>query len=172
MNDIEKDHETTNYSVLAKSLHWFFVIFFAFCIYKQVDDIQQLEDISLFWTEIIFASIFLIFLAFRFLYMTKTQKTSLPKYTPKYQKLVAKLVHLSMYLTLAGIAGSGLLIGLSFSMGVKQGLLIEIIVSIHEFFVSIVYWLISIHVLAAIYHRLRNDGVWNSMVPIWKESKK
>ena len=77
--------------------------------------------------------------------MTKTQKTSLPKYTP-ISKIIAKLVHLSMYLTLAGIAGSGLLIGLSFSMGVKQGLLIEIIVSIHEFFVSIVYWLISIHV--------------------------
>ena len=47
----------------------------------------------------------------------------------------------------------------------------NIIVGAHEFFVSIIYWLISFHVIAAIYHRLKNDGVWSSMVPIWKERK-
>ena len=47
----------------------------------------------------------------------------------------------------------------------------NIIVGTHEFFVSIIYWLISFHVIAAIYHRLKNDGVWSSMVPIWKERK-
>ena len=54
-------HADQKYSFLAKSLHWFFVILFAYGIYKQVDDIEQLEDITVFWTEIIFATIFLLF---------------------------------------------------------------------------------------------------------------
>ena len=144
---------------------------FAYGIYKQVDDISQLEDMSFFRTEIVFASVFLLFLAFRFFYMTKTQKTSLPIDTPKSQKLAAKIVHLSMYMSLAGIAVSGLLIGYFFSLGFKDGFLVGLTVGVHELLVSAIYWLISIHVIAAIYHRLKNDGVWSSMVPFWKETK-
>ena len=40
-----------------------------------------------------------------------------------------------------------------------------------ESFFSIIYWLISIHVIASIYHRFKQDGVWNSMVPFLKENK-
>ena len=170
MGHINKQHNNANYSILAKSLHWFFVIFFAYGIYKQVGDINQLEDVSFFWPEIIFASVFLLCLAFRFLYMTKTQKTSLPANSPKSQKLAAKIVHFSMYISLAGIAGSGLIIGYFFSFGLKDEFLIELIIGIHEFLVSAIYSLIAIHVIAAIYHRLKNDGVWDSMVPIWSES--
>ena len=144
---------------------------FAYGIYKQVENIDQLEDISFLQSEIVFALVFLIFLAFRFFYMTKTQKTSLPIDTPKSQKLAAKIVHFCMYISLAGIAASGLMIGYLFSLGMKDGLLIELIIGIHEYLVSVIYWLISIHVIAAIYHRLKNDGVWNSMVPFWKETK-
>jgi|TARA_B100000900_G_scaffold379785_1_gene364950 cytochrome b561 len=31
------------------------------------------------------------------------------------------------------------------------------------------YWLIGIHIAAALYHRWLGDGVWNAMVPVWKE---
>ena len=103
--------------------------------------------------------------------MTKTQKTSLPSNTPKSQKLAAKIVHFSMHISLASIACSGLMIGYFFSLGLKNGFLIELIIGIHEYFVSVIYWLISIHVIASIYHRLKNDGVWNLMVPFWKEVK-
>ena len=103
--------------------------------------------------------------------MTKTQKTSIPEDTPKSQKFAAKIVHFSMYICLAGIAISGLLIGYFFSLGFRDELLMNIIIGTHEFFVSIIYWLISFHVIAAVYHRLKNDGVWSSMVPIWKERK-
>jgi len=168
---IKKSDPNNSYSLLAKFLHWCFIIMFAFGIYKQVDDINQLEDISFFRTEIVFASIFLLFLAFRFFYMVKTQKTSLPANTPKSQKLAAKIVHYSMYISLTSIAVSGLIIGYIFSLGLKEGLLIELIIGVHEFSVSAIYWLISIHVIAAIYHRLKNDGVWSSMVPFWKETK-
>ena len=36
-----------NYSSLAKWLHWSFVVLFAYGIYKQVEDLSDLEDLSL-----------------------------------------------------------------------------------------------------------------------------
>ena len=170
MNENKSQRNRTEHSFLAKTFHWGFVILFGYGIYKQIDNINQLEDISLLKSEIIFALAFLLFLGARFLYMTKTQKTALPAETSKTQKLAAKIVHWSMYTCLAGIAGSGLLIGYLFWLGFKDRLLIEFTISIHEFFVSIIYWLILIHILAALYHRLRKDNVWSSMVPFWKEN--
>ena len=162
-------NQNKRYSYLAKFFHWGFVFLFGYGIIKQVDNIEQLEDISLLKFEILFASIFLFFLILRFFYMKKTQTTSLPKETPKTQKLAAKLVHYSMYLCLASICISGLMIGLFFWLGFKNGLVIEFIILIHENSISIIYYLIAIHIIAALYHRFRSDGVWNSMVPFWLE---
>ena len=159
------------YSLLAKSLHWCFIILFAYGIFKQIEDINELEDSSLLRFEILFAAVFLLFLLFRFFYMTITQKSSLPAKTSRFHKVTAKVVHILMYLNLAGIAVSGLLIGYLYWLDYKEGLLITFMIWTHESFVSVIYWLISIHVLAAIYHRLRNDGVWSSMVPFWKEKE-
>ena len=168
---MQKTEEIQNqkYSFLAKFFHWGFVFLFGYGIFKQVDDIEQLENISLLKFEILFASIFLFFLILRFFYMKKTQTTSLPKETPKSQKLAAKLVHYSMYLCLAFICISGLMIGLFFWLGFKNGLVIEFIILIHENSISIIYYLIAIHIIAALFHRFRSDGVWNSMVPFWLE---
>ena len=160
-----------SYSSLAKWLHWSFVILFAYGIYKQVGELNELEDLSLLKFEIFFAFIFLLFLAFRFVYMTKTQNSSLPENTSKAQKIAAKLVHLSMYFCLFGIVLSGLMIGFLYWFGIKGGYLIEFSIFIHESFFSIIYWLISLHVIASIYHRFKQDGVWNSMVPFFKENK-
>jgi cytochrome b561 len=53
----------------------------------------------------------------------------------------------------------------------KSGIFIELTVGLHELSISTMYWLIAIHVSAAIFHRFRNDGVWSSMVPFLKEGK-
>ena len=169
MSIIRDEKKSPNYSITAKILHWGFVILFVYGIIKQVDNLNQLKDSSLLRFEILFASAFIVFLAARYLYMKITQETSLPKDTSKSQKLAAKIVHLGMYLNLGAIAASGLLIGTLFSLGFTDGFLIELIITIHEFSVSLIYWLITVHVSAAIYHRFRRDGVWNSMVPFWKE---
>ena len=161
--------QNQKYSFLAKFFHWGFVFLFGYGIFKQVDDIEQLEDISLLKSEIFFASIFLFLLVLRFCYMKKTQITSLPAKTPKSQKFAAKLVHYSMYTCLASICISGLTIGLFFWLGLKSGILIEFLISLHENSISIIYWLIIIHIIGALFHRIKNDGVWNSMVPVWKE---
>ena len=157
------------YSFIAKFWHWGFVLLFIYGVAKQVDDIEQLEDRFFFQFEIIFALLFLFLLVIRFVYMSKTQETSLPDDTPKSQKIAARIVHLGMYASLAGTAITGLLIGLFFWLGFKDGLFINFLTLIHSFVVNALYWLIGIHIIAAIYHRLKKDGVWNSMVPFFKE---
>ena len=157
------------YSKLARVFHWGFVVLFAYGIAKQVDDISQLEDFALLSFELIFATIMILLLAIRFFYMAKTQTSSLPKETSAFQRLAAKLVHLGMYVLLATIAVSGILIGGIYWIGMKDGLLIEGIIAVHELAVTASYWLIGVHVAAALFHRLKQDGVWSSMVPIWKE---
>ena len=151
------------YSFLAKLLHWGFVLLFIYGIAKQVNNIEQLEDKFFFQFEIVFALIFLILLLIRFIYMKKTQKTSLPEDTSKVQKFVARVVHLGMYSCLAGTALSGLLIGFLFWLGFKQGIIIDLVTAVHTFVINLLYWLIAIHIIAAIYHRFKKDGVWNSM---------
>ena len=157
------------FSYFAKLMHWGFVLLFIYAVLKQIESINQLEDGSLLKFEVVFAIVFLLLLAIRFFYMKKTQQSSLPEQTPEPQKLAAKIVHTGMYICLAAIPLSGLMIGLLFWLELKDGILINIAIEAHEFAVSIIYWLIGIHILAAIYHRLKKDGVWSSMVPLWKE---
>ena len=158
-----------NFSSFAKLLHWGFVILFLYGLLKQIDSINQLEDENLLMFEVIFALAFLLLLIIRFVYMKTTQQSSIPEHTPKSQKLAAKIVHNGMYICLVAIPLSGLMIGLLFWLDLKDGILINIVIEAHEFAVSIIYWLIGIHIVAATYHRLKKDGVWSSMVPVWKE---
>ncbi len=157
------------YNFFAKFFHWGFVLLFIYGVAKQVNEIEQLEDQFFFQFEIIFAVIFLFLLSIRFVYMNKTQETSLPDDTSKIQKIAARTVHLGMYSTLAGTAITGLLIGLFYWLGFTEGLLIDFLIVFHSFIVNALYWLIGIHIVAAFYHRIKKDGVWSSMVPFLKE---
>tara|TARA_B100001175_G_scaffold291727_1_gene277080 strand:+ start:141 stop:656 length:516 start_codon:yes stop_codon:yes gene_type:complete len=171
MKKTEAEIAKTNYSITAKIFHWSFIILFAYGIFKQIDNINQLEDLALLKFEITFALLFILFLVFRFVYMTRTQKSSLPPDTPRAQKALAKAVHYGMYIGMISIAFSGLVIGSLYWLGLKSGIIIETIIGWHEVSVSIVYWLVGLHLIGAIYHRFKNDGVWQSMVPTLKRGK-
>ncbi len=47
----------------------------------------------------------------------------------------------------------------------------EVALIAHEIFVNTTYFLILGHVAAAIFHRRRSDGIWSSMVQVWKEDE-
>jgi len=158
------------YSKLAKTMHWGFVVIFAYGVSKQVDSITELADPSKFRVEIIFGVAFIILLFVRFAYMKKTQRSALAENTSQLQKIAAKFVHMGMYVSLGSIAMTGLAIGGLYWLGLQEGLIIEAVISIHEFSVSATYWLVAVHILGAIFHRLKNDGVWTAMVPFSKES--
>ena len=168
MNNTNLDSKS-NFSSIAKFMHWGFVLLFIYGLLKQIDELNQLEDKALLQFEVIFATVFVILLLIRLIYMKTTQKSSLPDSTPKSQLLAARVVHYGMYACLALIPLTGLLIGLLFWLGFEDGFLINTVVEVHEFSVSVIYWLIGLHILAAIFHRLKNDGVWSSMVPFLKE---
>ena len=163
--------EKSKHSIMAMIFHWGFVIIFIYGIVKQVEDINQLSDIALLKFEIIFAALMLILLIIRYFYMSRTQITSLQEDTPIFQKRAAKIVHLSLYINLSIIPITGLVIGILYWLGLKSGIFIELTVGLHEISISTMYWLIAIHVSAAIFHRFKNDGVWSSMVPLLTEKK-
>jgi hypothetical protein len=48
---------------------------------------------------------------------------------------------------------------------------ISIVLTAHEFSAVLSYVLIATHVSAAIYSRIKGEGVWSSMVPILKEDE-
>ena len=171
MRNTEIEIAKPNYTMTAKIFHWSFVILFAYGISKQIDNINQLEDLALLKFEIAFAFLFILFLVVRFVYMKRTQKSSLPPDTPMLQRAIAKAVHYGMYIGMISLALSGLVIGCLYRLGLKSGIIIETIIGWHEVSVSIVYWLVGLHLIGAIYHRFKNDGVWESMVPSLKREK-
>ena len=171
MRNSEVEITKPSYTLTAKIFHWSFVVIFAYGISKQIDNINQLEDLALLKFEIAFALLFILFLMARFVYMNRTQKSSLPPDTPAVQRALAKAVHFGMYIGMVSIALSGLVIGCLYWLGLKSGIIIETIISWHEVSVSIVYWLVGLHLIGAIYHRFKNDGVWESMTPSLKREK-
>ena len=171
MKKTDAEIAKTNYTLTARIFHWSFVILFAYGIFKQIENINQLEDLALLKFEITFALLFILFLVARFVYMRRTQKSSLPPDTPRAQKILAKAVHYGMYIGMISIAFSGLVIGSLYWLGLKSGIIIEALIGWHEVSVSIVYWLVGLHLIGAIYHWFKDDGVWYSMIPALKRGK-
>lgn len=162
-------HRIRPYSFMAKFTHWTFIGFFAFGVINQVDEVDELESLNLLVAEVVFAMIFLSLLFLRFIYMRSQQAAMLQIEMPRNLTLLARIVHLGMYFSLALIAITGLIIGGLYYSGVKDGLGLEAILLLHE----ILFWMsvnmIFLHIVGAIYHRLKGDGIWSAMVPILRE---
>lgn len=157
---------------LAKTIHWSFIILYLYGIVKQVDDISDLEDSKLLLFEVVFAAVFLAIVIGRYFYMRKVETmhaSSIPVH--RIHKIIAKSVHSSMYIVLILLPLSGLAIAFLFNQGIKDGTMQLVALSVHEFAATASYVLIAIHVSAAIYSRIKGEGVWSSMVPILNDEK-
>ena len=158
-----------SYSLLAKCLHWAFIGVFAYAVINQVDEVEELENFTRLIKEVLFAITFLSLLLFRFIYM-RSARAAMPQLDmPKSLILLARVVHLGMYASLALIAITGLIIGGLYYIGVKDGLVLEAILLSHEIFFWTSVNLMGLHIAGAIYHRVQGDGVWSAMVPMLKE---
>ena len=162
----------SSHTLIAKIFHWGFIILYTYGMVKQLDDLSQLEDAGLLYFEVVFSILFLLIVIFRYLYMRK-HKTFLgaSKAVPMAHQYLAKTIHISLYLCLILLPLSGLLIAGLYSLGLKDGILQGLAVGIHEFSASLSYLLIVIHVVGAVYSRMKGEGIWTSMVPFWKEDK-
>ena len=157
---------------LAKTIHWSFIVLYAYGMFKQLDDISQLEDNELLIFEVIFATVFLGIVIGRYFYMRNVETmhaSTVPVH--RIHKIIAKTVHKSMYIVLVLLPLSGLAIAFLFNQGIKDGPMQLVALSAHEFAATASYVLIAIHVSAAIYSRIKGEGVWSSMVPILNDEK-
>ena len=160
-----------SYSPMAKFLHWAFIGVFAYGVINQVDEVGELEDITLLIREVVFTLVFIALLLFRFLYMRSIKATMPQLAMPRRFILLAKAVHLGMYASLTLIALTGLLIGGLYYSGVKEGSVLETVLELHEIFFWTSVNLMFLHTVGAIYHRFQGDGVWSAMVPVLKEEQ-
>lgn len=160
----------TSHTRLARGLHWGFIGLYLYGLSKQLDDLSQLEDPGLLAFEVVFAILFLAIVVARYAYMRRFQTLLGARETmhPDRRRL-ARAVHLSMYLCMAMLPLSGLMIAGLYSLGLEDGLLQDAAVELHEFCASLSYVLIALHVAAAISSRLKREGIWSAMVPVWKE---
>ena len=59
MNKENEQKSIQGFSLTAKLFHWGFILIFSYGILKQIDNINQLEDLALLKFEIIFALLFI-----------------------------------------------------------------------------------------------------------------
>jgi cytochrome b561 len=169
-----KSHTTT-----AKFIHWLFIVLYVYGIFKQVNQLEDLEGNQLLLLEIIFASIFLIIVILRYSYMRRF-KTFLGAREPVHivHYYFARSVHKAMYACFILLPLTGLIIAGLYSQGYTENAtpdeeqtVMDLVLDIHGAVADLSYMLILLHIAAAIYSRLKGEGVWSSMVPILKEKK-
>ena len=160
------------HTLLARVIHWCFIPLYAYGIFKQLDDLSQLEDTGLLIFEVVFASIFLLIVLMRLFYM-KRFKVFMGANVPVHRvhKFFAKSVHISLYACLILLPLTGLIIAALFKQGITDGPMQNIALELHEFSAALSYVLIATHISAAIYSRVKGEGVWSSMVPVLNDEK-
>ena len=159
-----------SHTPLAKFIHWSFSILYAYGIFKQVGDLSELEDPALLNFEILFAVAFLVIVFIRYFYMKDTETLLGANIEIRKGHLfIAKSVHRLVYFTLVMLPLTGLLIAGLFSIGAGG---IELAIGLHEFSAFLSYVLIAVHVGASFYSKLKGEGIWNAMTPVWKEKGK
>ena len=160
------------HTTLGKVLHWGFLVLYAYGIFKQIDDLSELDDTALLLFEIAFATLFLVIVILRYAYMRQFetfQGATVP--VSAVHKKSARAIHVAMYLCLALLPLTGLAIAALYTQGVgEEALAMDVAIGLHGLSADLSYVLIVIHVLAALYSRVKGEGVWTSMVPVFTET--
>ena len=159
-----------SHTPLAKFIHWTFTVLYAYGIFKQVEDLEELQDVSLLNFEIFFAIVFLIIVLLRYFYM-KDVKTLLGAHEEMHKGhlFIAKTTHRLVYFSLIMLPTTGLLIAGMLAADIPG---MQVAIGLHEFSAFLSYVTIALHVGASLYSRFKGEGVWNGMVPLWKETAK
>ena len=171
---VQKSH-----TLLARSIHWSFILLYVYGIFKQVNELDELEDTNLLLFEIVFATTFLVIVILRYSYMRRF-KTFLGAREPVHivHYYFARTVHRAMYACFILLPLTGLMIAGLYSQGYtvnatpdEEQTVMDLVLDLHGAVADLSYMLIFLHIGAAIYSRIKGEGVWSSMVPILKEDK-
>jgi len=164
----------TTHTLLARSIHWSFIVLYLYGLAKQIGELDELENNALLLFEILFATVFLVVVIIRYSYMRRF-KTFLGARERVHivHYYFARSLHKAMYVVFILLPLSGLMIAALYTKGYQNedGLLMGAALGIHEFTAVASAVLILVHIAAALYSRIKGEGVWSSMVPILKEDK-
>ena len=164
----------TSHTLLARLIHWSFIVLYLYGLSKQIGELDELEDNGLLLFEIFFATVFLVVVIVRYSYMRRF-KTFLGAREPVHivHYYFARSLHNAMYVVFILLPLSGLLIAALYTKGYQNEdeLLMEAALGLHSLAARASALLILAHIAAAIYSRIKGEGVWSSMVPILKEDK-
>ena len=168
----------TSHTKLAKFIHWTFILLYLYGIVKQVNELEDLEENQLLLFEIAFATVFLIIVILRYSYMRRFktfQGATEPVHIVHYY--FARIVHRAMYACFILLPLTGLIIAGLYTQGYTENAtpdeeqtIMDIILDLHGAVADLSYMLIILHIAAAIYSRIKGEGVWSSMVPVLKET--
>ena len=168
----------TSHTKLAKFIHWTFILLYLYGIVKQVNELGDLEDNQLLLFEIAFATMFLIIVILRYSYMRRFktfQGATEPVHIVHYY--FARIVHRAMYACFILLPLTGLIIAGLYSQGYtvnatpdEEQTIMDVVLDLHGAVADLSYMLIFLHIAAAIYSRIKGEGVWSSMVPVLKEA--
>ena len=164
----------TSHTLLARSIHWSFIVLYLYGLSKQIGELDELQDNGLLLFEILFATVFLVIVILRYSYMSRF-KTFLGAREPVHivHYYLARSLHKAMYVVFILLPLSGLLIAALYTKGYQSEdeLLMEVALGLHSLAAQASAVLILAHIGAAVYSRIKGEGVWSSMVPILKENK-
>ena len=168
----------TTHTKLAKFIHWTFILLYLYGIVKQVNELEDLEENQLLLFEIAFATVFLIIVILRYSYMRRFktfQGATEPVHIVHYY--FARIVHRAMYACFILLPLTGLIIAGLYTQGYTENAtpdeeqtIMDIVLDLHGAVADLSYMLIILHIAAAIYSRIKGEGVWSSMVPVLKET--
>ncbi len=152
------------HGVVAKLLHWGTAALLLFAFVDNGDVTNALRDPSAMRFEAIVGAIVAAAFAARFCWMQRLNDgpSRLPASAPRWEHLISRLAHHSMYLCVLATVASGLMICGAQTVG--GGALVGAASGLHEFVAGATLAVIGAHVAAALWHKLiRRDGVWESM---------
>ena len=158
------------HTTLARCLHWGVAALYVYGVAKQLDDVEELADAQLLFTEVVFAAVFLSVVTLRYAYMRRFETFS-PARAPigPARRRAARALPGLGYLCFVLLPASGLWIAWLFARGVERGPWQDAAVGLHELCADLSYVLIGLHVAAAVLSRCKREGVWDAMVPVWRE---
>jgi cytochrome b561 len=172
---LSQDHDSAQakpHGVVAKILHWATAGLLLFAYVANGDVTNALRDPAAMRMEAMLGLGIVAVFGLRLLWMARFNggATRLPGSAPKWEHRASRLAHHAMYLCVAAIVATGLLIPAALAWATPFW--VDVARDVHEFMTNLTLFVIGAHVAAALWHKLvRRDGIWESIGTPWWQPK-
>jgi cytochrome b561 len=182
------EQQVSDYRVAQKIVHWLMAIFIMldlFIAQKFGRVMQEWDRFESRSDHATLGSVLTILFVIRMYLRWKHGAPPLPSMMPKWQKIAADIGHWGLYILIACLITSGILSAINansviapfgqFDISDGTGLEMSFLFfrNSHEFFTDAIIGLITIHILAALYHAvISRDGTTGRMLRFWQTEKR